>query len=405
MLQPGKAIIVGGSLGGLFAANLLWRAGWDVQVFERAAEELEGRGAGIVVHPELMDALRQAGCQVDDSIGVWVQERVTVGADGTRVASCEMPQMVTAWSRLYHALKAAFPASRYHSGKQLVSCGQNDTTAYALFEDGTRATADMLVAADGIRSSVRQGLLPEARPIYAGYVAWRGLVEERALSDLALRDIFPYFAFGLPPDEQMIAYPVAGRNNSVAPGRRRSNFVWYRPAEEATTLRDMLTDGSDKLWSDGIPPPMIRPDVLAGARKAAREVLAPQFAEVVEKTEALLFQPIYDLESPRLAFGRVVLLGDSAFVARPHCGMGVTKAAGDAVALVQALQGSTALKAGLQAYEGPRGALGRYVVARARALGAYLEARARTRGRAVRVAQSRTPLEVMAETAVPLTIV
>ena len=85
-----------------------------------------------------------------------------------------------------------------------------------------------------------------------------------------------------------------------------------------------LTDATGKVWMDGIPPPLIRPEVPVEARQAARDVLAPQFAEMVEKTESLFFQPIFDLEAKQLAFGRVALLGDAAFVARPHCGMGVT---------------------------------------------------------------------------------
>ena len=397
MASAGQALVIGGSLGGLFAANLLLRAGWDVHVHERAAEELQGRGAGIVTHPELFEALARAGIAIDDTIGVQVQERVTLGRDGARVASCPLPQTLTAWSRLYQALRSGFPDPRYHTGKHLVRATQQGERVQAQFADGHRVAADLLVAADGIRSTVRQALLPDVRPAYAGYLAWRGLVEEDALSEQARREAFPYFAFGLPPHEQMIAYPVAGRNNSVASGQRRYNFVWYRPVNE-DGLRDMLTDAGGKVWSDGIPPPLIRPEVVAGARQAARQVLAPQFAEVVEKTDALLFQPIYDLESPRLAFGRIALLGDAAFVARPHCGMGVTKAAGDAVRLVGALQEQATVPAALEHYERERLDYGRLIVAEGRRLGAYLEANAR--GEALS-ASTRTPQAVMTDTAVP----
>jgi len=251
-----------------------------------------------------------------------------------------------------------------------------------------------------LRSAVRQSLLPETVPAYAGYIAWRGLVEESTLSLRTLEELFPYFAFGLPPREQMIAYPVAGRNNAVEPGKRRYNFVWYRPADEATTLRDMMTDASGKVWLDGIPPPLIRASVLDEARKAAREVLAPQFAEVVEKTENLFFQPIFDLESPRLAFDRIALLGDSAFVARPHCGMGVTKAAGDAMALVQALTEAHDVPAALARYEQARVEFGAFIVGHARALGAYMQAQLRTEHERQMAEAYRTPEVIMRETAV-----
>jgi 2-polyprenyl-6-methoxyphenol hydroxylase-like FAD-dependent oxidoreductase len=400
MKQAKSAIVIGGSLGGLLAANLLHRAGWDVQVYERVAEELKGRGAGIVIHPELLDALGLAGVAVDDTIGIPVQERITLALDGTVAARRPMPQMLTAWGRLYSVLKAAFPAERYHNGKQLVSFSQDGEGVSATFSDGTQARGALLVAADGVRSHVRSTLLPQSRPQYAGYVAWRGLVEESALSSRVLSELFPYFAFCLPPREQMIAYPVPGKNNSVAPGTRRFNFVWYRPADEAATLREMMTDDAGKLWADGIPPPLIRKSVLDGARKAARQVLAPQFAEVVEKTESLFFQPIFDLESPQLAFGRIALLGDAAFVARPHCGMGVTKAGGDAVALVQALQQHDDLAAALQVYDRQRREFGKFIVEHARSLGAYMQAQLLTDREREMAERYRSTEAVMTETAV-----
>jgi len=88
-----------------------------VHVYERVAEEMEGRGAGIVTHPELMEALVQAGVAVDDSIGVQVAERVTLGRDGEQVGSWYLPQTLTAWSRLFNVLRAAFPSERYHNKK------------------------------------------------------------------------------------------------------------------------------------------------------------------------------------------------------------------------------------------------------------------------------------------------
>lgn len=399
-MKEKSAIVVGGSLGGLLAANILHRAGWDVQVYERVAEELEGRGAGIVTHPELMSALEMAGVVIDDTIGVSVKERVTLNLDGSVCKKQEMPQILTAWGRLYSMLKAAFPLERYHNGKQLTSFSQEDNSATVTFSDNTTATAALLIAADGVRSTVRSTLLPSAKPQYAGYVAWRGLVEESVLSARTLKELFPYFAFGLPPQEQMIAYPVAGKNNSVKPGTRRFNFVWYRPAEESTTLRDLTTDASGKVWSDGIPPPLIRASVLSNARKAAHDVLAPQFAEVVEKTESLFFQPIFDLESEQLAFGRIALLGDAAFVARPHCGMGVTKAGGDAMALAKALAQTSSVPAALKVYEQERRSFGAFIVEHARALGAYMQSQLLTEHEREMAELYRSTDAIMRETAI-----
>ncbi|MET0519732.1 MAG: FAD-dependent monooxygenase, partial [Burkholderiaceae bacterium] len=108
--------------------------------------------------------------------------------------------------------------------------------------------------------------------------------------------------------------------------------------------------------------------------EAARATLAPQFAEIIEKTAQPFLQPIHDLASERLAFGRIALMGDAAFVARPHVGMGVTKAAQDALALVDALAAHGARPAAWAAYEAARLPAGQAVVQRARRLGAYMQA-------------------------------
>lgn len=395
-----KAAIVGGSLAGLLVANLLHRSGWDVDVFERVAEPLGGRGAGIVTHPELLEVLELAGVQADDTLGVRVEERVTLARNGSVLERRMHPQVLTSWGQLYGRLKKAFPAQRYHSGRQFTTAVQDERGVTAQFADGTEIHADILVGADGIRSRVRQTVLPDVAPQYAGYVGWRGLVEEADLSDQVREDVLPYFSFGLPPREQMVAYPVASQDGACAPGQRRLNFVWYRPAEESTTLRQMLTDTSGRIWAEGIPPPHIRAEVREQARRAAREVLAPQFAEVIEKTPSLFFQPIVDLESPRLAFGRVALVGDAAFVARPHCGMGITKAAGDARDLAAALQASDDLERALRAYEQPRLAFGHHIVGHARALGAYMQAQLKTDRERQMAERYRTPEAVMRETAI-----
>ena len=392
------AIVIGGSLGGLLAANLLLRSGWNVHVYERVADELAERGAGIVTHPELFEAFARIGIS-SAQIGVEVPARVTVDRSGKCIGNRPHPQTLTAWGRLYVLLKNALPAACYSSGKQLVEVTQQPGAVSARFADGTVANADLLIGADGIRSTVRAQFAPEVKPQYAGYVAWRGLVEEADLTLQTHRDIFDYFGFCLPPREQMLGYPVAGAHNAMEPGKRRYNFVWYRPADE-DELRRLSTDDSGKVHDNGIPPPLISKRVLDEIRRTASEILAPQFAEIVQKTPQLFFQPIFDLESPRIAFGRVALLGDSAFVARPHCGMGVTKAAGDALAMVD-LMAEHGIDAGLQRYSEARVEFGRKIVAHARHLGAYMQAQLRTDHERDMAERYRTPEAVMKETAVP----
>lgn len=396
-----RALIAGGSLGGLLAANMLHRAGWDVTVLERAGETLSGRGAGIVTHPELFDCLVAAGLTIDGKIGVSVAGRVTLNQDGSVASERGLPQILTAWGRLYHLLKAALPPHLYRFGAGLKSFEQDAEGVTVLLADGKTERGTLLVGADGFRSTVRQQLLPDVRPAYAGYIAWRGLTDEAVLSPETHDAIFERFGFCLPPGEQMLGYPVAGLGDDLTRGHRRYNFVWYRPAGEGAALADMLTDSSGRRHSDGIPPALIRPEILRAMLRDADTVLAPQFAEVVHKARQPFFQPIYDFESPQLCFGRVVLVGDAAFVARPHCGMGVTKAAADALALTKALtQAEGRIEAALLAYEGMRRPIGQFLVNHARHLGAYMQAQLRTDEERAMAERYRSVEAVMTQTAV-----
>ena len=406
-----RALIVGGSLGGLFAANLLHRAGWDVSVFERAGEGLSGRGAGIVTHPELIAALGRAGVDPHVSLGVEVEGRIVLDVNGATL--CEVPhrQVLTSWGKLHRLLMEALPPSSYRNGVTIQAVEARARSVVIRGIEGGDAIeheADLVVAADGIRSTLREQLLPDVRPEYAGYVAWRGLVDEARLSAETRALLFERFSFCLPEGEQMLGYPVAGAGDSVEPGERRYNFVWYRPADATSALPDLLTDASGRTHEANIPPHAIRPDVVAAMRRDADAVLAPQFAEIVRNTAQPFLQPIHDLMSVRLAFGRVALVGDAAFVARPHVGMGVTKAAEDAVALVAALSSASAsatndrvadVPSALLEYDKARRPIGAAIVERARHLGAYMQAQVKSAEERAMAMRYRTPRAVMCQTA------
>ncbi len=392
-----RAIIIGGSMSGLFAGLMLRSAGWQVDIYEKVAGELSGRGAGIVAQPEIIAALRKLGIQATE-LGVPVQKRRLFDGSGRITLETECPQVMTAWERVYRILRDAFPPAHYHRGRSLSALEQDDLGVTAIFADGARESADLLIGADGIRSTVRDLCAPGSDPLYAGYVAWRALISESSMPREVHRDIFPYMAFCLPPGEQMLGYPVAGADNDLRPGHLRYNMIWYRPAGEKTELAALLTDKHGIAHAMSIPPPLIASASISAMRDAARRLLAPQFLEAVGLFEQPILQPIFDLESRALAFGRVAIIGDAAFVARPHVGAGVAKAAGDAQALVAALSGNSDVPAALRRFEAERLPAGRLMVKRARHLGAYLQA-ARNSEEAAHSAKHSIPEAVLDETA------
>jgi 2-polyprenyl-6-methoxyphenol hydroxylase-like FAD-dependent oxidoreductase len=358
-------------MSGLFTAALLRRVGWEVDVFERSPVELVGRGAGITAHPELLEVLDLSGAGTRE-LGVEVEKRILIDATGRVVGEHPLRQILTSWDRLQRMLRALVPDAHYHLGQAFERVEPHGDGVTVRFADGHAERADLLVGADGFRSSVRAQVAPDVQPIYAGYVVWRGAPVEASLSPATRRSIFPYFAFYLPPRQQIIGYPIAGLHDEMRPGLRRYNFIWYRVVDEFQ-LQAMCTDADGFRHEFSIPPPLIRAEVVDAMRGDAEAVMPPPFLDALRQIERPFFTPIYDHASPRMAFGRVALIGDAASVGRPHMGYGVSKAAEDARVLAESLATHEAdLDAGLARFDAVRQPVGERVMRHGRKLGNHL---------------------------------
>lgn len=370
--QP-RAVVAGGSVGGLFIGNMLARQGWQVDIFERVTEGLEARGAGIAGHAELTAALLDNDLTDAPPAGIDVSGRTAFDRHGNEIASFDYPQYLTSWSLIFNLLRQAFPRAHYHAGVELRDVRQSGERAIAILSNGQEIEADLVIGADGIRSRVRAAVAPSIVPEYGGYVAWRGTLDEANLSADFMANTFGKYTFCFPPGGQFIGYPTPGDGASVAPGERRYSYLWYRHVEEGNDLDDLLTDDSGHQHDYSIPPPLIRAEHIESVRRDAERDLPPQFAEVVLRAERNLLQPIYDVESRQIVFGRTVLLGDAAFVARPHVGIGVLKAAQDAAALAASLRECNSIPEALRRYQQERLDTNRDAVRFGRHLGSFIE--------------------------------
>ena len=375
MSRARRALIIGGSVGGLFAAHLLRRLGWDVVVYERATSDLSSRGAAIGFTEELAAVMARIRAHVDLKSGINVRSFIALDRAGAIAHEVNRFQVNGAWSQIYRALKDRLPAPCYRPGMALDRVEQDGQTVTAVFADGSSAEGDLLIGADGVQSTVRGQFLPDVSPRYAGYVAWRGVVSE---SEIAAADhdlIFGHVTFCLARGEMLLCIPIPGDDVADAGKHsRRCCYIWYRTADE-NTLRQLCTDSQGRQHGTSIPPSSIRPEVVGDLKAAANRLFAPVVAGIVARAQQPLLHAIFDLESPRLTFGRVALLGDAAFVARPHVIAGVTKAALDAQGLADAVDGADDnLDAALVSYDSARRAFGNEIVAYARKLGAHLKA-------------------------------
>src|SRR3954470_23070231 len=110
-----RAIVIGGSMSGLFSAAFLRQVGWDCDVYERSGVELIGRGAGITTHPELLEALEKSGAGTCD-LGIEVEKRITIDRQGRVIGERPLRQILTSWDRLQRLLRETIDPAHYHLG-------------------------------------------------------------------------------------------------------------------------------------------------------------------------------------------------------------------------------------------------------------------------------------------------
>jgi 2-polyprenyl-6-methoxyphenol hydroxylase-like FAD-dependent oxidoreductase len=366
---PLRIAVAGGSIGGLCAGVALHGAGFDVEVYERHPGPMDTRGAGIVVQGELVRLLRDGGAAPLPTTSCRVRRYLDPGGgDGQ---SQVMPQHFTSWEAIYRTLREALPSDRYHMGATLngVTEGARDRVAAKIDGLGT-IEADLLVSADGAQSATRRRLLPDVRSEYAGYVAWRGTLDEADAPPDLLHFFDDAFTFSeARSGGHILVYLIPGDGADTRQGFRRLNWVWYvRLPEE--DLQRLLVDRDGRRHHASLPIGGVPAAVIGDLADLARREVHPKLAALVAATPDPFLQTIVDVVVPRTVFGRVCLLGDAAFVVRPHTAGASAKAARDATALATALKRARQnVDAGLASFEEMQVEYGRGLVDYGVALG------------------------------------
>jgi 2,6-dihydroxypyridine 3-monooxygenase len=325
--QPIRVGIVGGSLGGLTTALVLRDIGCEVDVFERSPVELSGFGAGIVVHEATVRYLVDRLGMALDNISVPSRVLQYLGAGGKVTFERPSPYRFTAWNTVFRALAAELGDARYHLGHALVGFDQDEEGVDVRFANGRAARYDLLAT---------------------------------------LGDAITY---GLIEHSHIVAYQIPSVAGQMTEGERLVNFVWYRNVTERAALDELMTDKDGLHRPLSLHPGIVQQRYVDEIRETARRELPPQLAEMVDRTPQPFVQAIVDVESPKMAFGRVAILGDGAFTARPHAAAGTAKAAENAWTLAAALEGAVDVPSALAAWEPGQLALGSQLVTRAKEIG------------------------------------
>jgi 2-polyprenyl-6-methoxyphenol hydroxylase-like FAD-dependent oxidoreductase len=309
----GRVAVVGGSIAGCAAALALRRAGCEVLVYERTGGMLQDRGAGIAIPVGLFQELVSAGYLDSDMPWCPVSERVWLVRDGPAPEGrvlWRQPSLAAMnnWGVLWRTLRSRVPDQAYGQAAPVVGVEVDPAGVTVAVEGGRRERFDLVVGADGYRSMVRGLVHPGSEPAYAGYVAFRGQLEECCVPDTAPLDILEGSLVTVCfPGGHGIFYLIPGSEGRIDQGQRRLNWVIYSAAP--VSFDD---PGS-------VPPGAVSAELAQFLEGLIGEHFPPSWAEVVHRTggEVLSIQAIYDEEVETYVSGRVALIGDAATVTPP----------------------------------------------------------------------------------------
>lgn len=332
-----RALVVGGSIGGLTAALLLRRLGFRVSVFERTPTSLDGRGGGIVLQPDTLRWFTECSDQDPAEVSTSTHHVQYLDADNGVLHRDPVPWSYTSWGTFYRALLADFGTDDYHLGEYAAGFDEDADGVEVRFASGRRERGDLVVFADGISSMSRRRIAPGSELQYSGYVGWRGTVPEARVSAETFELLHDAISYSVAPYSHITVYPIPSPDGGLAPGERLLNYVWYRNVPEGPELDELMTDRRGFPAAVSLHPGQVQQRYVDEMRATATKLLAPATSEVVLRTEQPYLQAVYDVGAHRMALGRVALIGDAASAARPHAAAGTAKAAANAWALFDAL--------------------------------------------------------------------
>jgi 2,6-dihydroxypyridine 3-monooxygenase len=275
-------------------------------------------------------------------------DRISVGSNGmhyyapgdeTLIGSSDRSWRFTSYNALYQGLLNTFGTDRYHLGMTFdhFEGDVDGAEATVVFESGDAIKADLIVCADGAMSRARRQLF-DTGPAYAGYVTWRGLVEQDAVSRETWAFFDDAFTYGLLPDSHLITYPIPSVSAELEVTGRRLNWQWYWNTDGDRDLDQLLTDANGVRQAVSVHNHLLPSGTLARLQDRASAELGTHFRDLVLSSPSPFVTIVADGDVPAMHRGRIVLVGDAGVTPRPHAAAGAAKAAADGWELAEALK-------------------------------------------------------------------
>ncbi|MFC3939237.1 6-hydroxynicotinate 3-monooxygenase [Pseudomonas gingeri NCPPB 3146 = LMG 5327] len=322
MASTQKIAIVGAGLGGAAAATLLQQAGFDVTIYEQAPE-FSRLGAGIHMGPNIMKIFRRMGIEQQlDQMGShpdhWFSRDGMSGDYLSRIPLGEFARKeygasyITVHRGDLHALQmSTIKPGTLHFNKRLETIEDRGDQVHLTFTDGTHASADIVIGADGINSKIREELLGQEAPLYSGWVAHRALITRDKLAryDLNFEDCIKWWS----EDRHMMVYYTTGKRDEYY-------YVTGVPHPELDFDGPFVDSSREEMF-------------------AAFQGYHPTVQALIESTDTVTKWPLRNRNPlPLWSRGRLVLLGDACHPMKPHMAQGAGMAIEDAAMLTRCLQ-------------------------------------------------------------------
>ncbi|WP_058534527.1 FAD binding domain-containing protein [Legionella saoudiensis] len=335
-----NVVVVGGSIAGCALAILLQRLGANVSILEQSSGRI-GQGSGITLPEAVINQ-----CIENDLFDADIPRLLVTSRSFIRKNEQETPDIQVFWKQaiqvmtlnwvdVYQNLRKRVESINYYTNAEVCHLEETQEGCLVKTSDGTVYNADLVIAADGIDSTVRAHLLPNAQPEYAGYVAWRGVMDNEHLnSDKLFHQHIPYSVY---PHGHILLYRIPG-----AKGKTLLNWVMYED-RRGRSLNSLLIDNEGNQRTYSLPAGTLTVEHMQYLHNFV-QVLPTAIKEIIMETSRPFLQAIFDFHLPPYASNRVIFVGDAAATLRPHTASGVFKALANGFELINLIENNPGLK-------------------------------------------------------------